>query len=150
MIHWIETISVFNIYNSTRTLLMPQLLIITILFAAGVHLFSKCFNSCNSDQHDTSNEDRDKPSEFRTRTTPRDTPYQTHRKNESNFRKSGQSHLSSAKNSRREELLIQDTLALDINNKDIRKSEVFFGCRVLSLMRGSFPVRSFIAKQQQP
>lgn len=56
-------------------------------------------------------------------------------------------YQASAKNSRQGELLIQDTLALDINNKDIVVLGVFLGCpqRVLSLKLENFPlnVKSF-------
>lgn len=51
-------------------------------------------------------------------------------------------YQASAKNSRQGELLIQDTLALDINNKDIVVLGVFLGClqRVLSLKLENFPL----------
>lgn len=51
-------------------------------------------------------------------------------------------YQASSKNSRQGELLIQDTLALDINNKDIVVLGVFLGClqRVLSLKLENFPL----------
>lgn len=51
-------------------------------------------------------------------------------------------YQASAKNSRQGELLIQDTLALDINNRDIIVLGVFLGCfqRVLSLKLENFPL----------
>lgn len=51
-------------------------------------------------------------------------------------------YQASAKNSRQGELLIQDTVALDINNKDIVVLGVFLGClqRVLSLKLENFPL----------